>query len=254
MPRNWTERELLIAMNVYCQLPFGKLNHQNPLIIQVAERLNRTPSSVSMKLCNFASFDPALQARGIKGLRGASRADRQLWDAFTANWDRMSEKSEAAFEALMQNTAPRTPPAVDAEPPDGPSEVAITAKTRRHQTFFRNAVLSSYEYRCAVSGLEIPSLLNASHIIPWSESESRRADPTNGICLNALYDRAFDRKLIGFDKDYRLILSKTLKTKNRSEYVRIHFVEMEGQKLTLPHRFLPDPKALELHRSKVDAA
>lgn len=248
--RTWTERELLIAMNVYCKLPFGKLNHRNPLIIEVAERLDRTPSSVSMKLCNFASFDPALQARGVKGLTGASRTDRQVWDAFNADWERMSEKSEAAFGTLMQNTVSRTPPNVDAVPPVGPSEVATTVKARRHQTFFRNAVLSSYEYRCALSGLDIPSLLNASHIIPWSESESRRADPTNGICLNVLYDRAFDRKLITFDEEYRLVLSKTLKAKNRSEYVRIHFIAKEGQKLCLPHRFLPDPHALETHRAQ----
>jgi putative restriction endonuclease len=102
MPRAWTEHELLIAMNVYCQLPFGKLHRTNPLIMAVAERMNRTPSSLSMKLCNFASFDPALQARGVKGLAGASRADGKIWNDFTADWQTMSDKSEAAFERLMQ--------------------------------------------------------------------------------------------------------------------------------------------------------
>ena len=63
MPRNWTEHELLIAMNVYCKLPFGKLSQRNPLIIEVAGKMARTPSSVSIKLCNLASFDPTLQAR-----------------------------------------------------------------------------------------------------------------------------------------------------------------------------------------------
>ena len=81
MAKRWTEQELLIAMNVYCRLPFGQLDQRTPLIAQVAEKMGRTPSSVSMKLCNFASFDPALQARGIKGLPGASRGDRAMWDA-----------------------------------------------------------------------------------------------------------------------------------------------------------------------------
>jgi len=254
MPRNWTEHELLIAMNVYCKLPFGKLNHMNPLIVQVAQNLDRTPSSVSMKLCNFASFDSALQARGIRGLTGASRADRQVWNAFAANWEEMSEKSEAAFDALMKNEVVQPLPSDYIVPPLGPSEAEATVMARRHQTFFRHAVLSSYEYRCALSGLEIPCLLNASHIIPWSECEARRADPTNGICLNALYDRAFDRMLITFDEEYRLVLSKKLEAKSRSEYVQVHFAARAGQKLTLPHRFRPDPQALEIHRAQTLAA
>jgi len=102
-----------------------------------------------------------------------------------------------------------------------------------------------------LTGLEIPALLNASHIIPWSACEARRSDPTNGICLNALYDRAFDRKLITFDEKYRLVLSKALRDERLSEYVKASFVAMEGRELRLPHRFLPDPGALAIHRAEV---
>jgi hypothetical protein len=249
MARNWTEHELLIAMNVYCKLPFGKLNHRNSLIIQVAEQMERTPSSVSMKLCNLASFDPALQARGIKGLKAASQADRKMWDSFTANWEGMSEKSEAAFEELMQGaTAPETPPA---SPPKGPSEVERMVKTRRLQTFFRNTVLASYENRCAVTGMAVEKMLIASHIIPWKDDVARRADPTNGICLNALYDQAFDRGFITFDDDFKLVISSLLKGEEIPEFQQINFVKMEGSPLLLPHRFRPDTVALEIHRSEI---
>jgi len=252
MPRNWTEHELLIAMNLYCKLPFGKLNHQNKLLVQVAEKLDRTPSSVSMKLCNYASFDPALQARGIKGLRGASQADKQMWEAFTANWNHMSEQSESAYEALMTGAAEQeTSPPPETVPPTGPSEVERTVKTRRLQTFFRNAVLASYEFRCAVSGVAVPELLTASHIIPWSDDESRRADPTNGLCLNALYDRAFDRGLITFDEDFRMVVSTALKKDRPPEFQQINFLDREGGKLILPHRFAPDAVALQQHRERI---
>lgn len=252
MSRVWTEHELLIAMNVYCQLPFGKLHRTNPLIMAVAERMDRTPSSLSMKLCNFASFDPALQARGVKGLAGASRADGEIWNAFTADWQTMSDKSEATFEALMQGKLVPGIPKPSPQPM-GSSEMEVTVKARRHQRFFRNAVLSSYDYRCALSGIEIQDLLNASHIIPWSQSESRRADPTNGICLNVLYDRAFDRHLITFDDEFRLVLSSRLKTKQVPAYQHINFTEREGQKLSLPHRFMPDQNALATHRTTFSA-
>ena len=249
MAKRWTEHELLIAMNVYCRLPFGKLDQRTPLIVRVAEKMGRTPSSLSMKLCNFASFDPALQARGVKGLPGASRADRAMWDAFHENWNEMSNKSEIAFDQLMEKDA--SPSDKQISVPKGDSETIATLKVRRHQQFFRNTVLASYEQRCALSLIAVPSLLNASHIIPWSESEERRTDPTNGICLNALYDRAFDRGLITFDTDLRLIISRLLKAGEIPEFQRVNFKAIEGTALHLPHRFAPDPKAIEHHREHI---
>jgi len=205
-----------------------------------------------MKLCNLASFDPALQARGIKGLQRASRADWAMWESFSKNWNEMSEKSEQAFESLMGE---ETSQAFDNESsiafPNGSSETERPAKVRRHQTFFRNTVLASYEYRCAISGMMIPQLLVASHIIPWSEDESRRADPTNGLCLNALYDRAFDRGLITFDEDFRLVVSQVLKKGKCVGFQTLNFINIEGSRITLPHRFAPDKFALEIHRSRI---
>lgn len=252
MSRRWTEHELLIAMNVYCKLPFGKLNHQNTTIIEVAEKMNRTPSSVSMKLCNFASFDPALQARGVKGLTGASRADRAMWDAFHANWNEMTERSELAYTELTGISAE----AIDDTdlpdiPPTGPSETVSIATVRRHQRFFRSSILANYESECALTGIRISKLLIASHIIPWSKCEERRTDPTNGICLNVLHDKAFDRGLITFDEDLRVVISKLLKTGNIPELQKTGFVAIEGHSLHLPHRFAPDPAALEQHRQEI---
>jgi predicted restriction endonuclease len=109
--------------------------------------------------------------------------------------------------------------------------------------------LANYENRCALTGISVPQLLIASHIIPWSENEDRRADPTNGLCLNALHDRAFDRHLISFDENYKLIVSSLLKKGHVSEFQGANFAKLEGQPLTLPHRFAPDLQALEVHRS-----
>ena len=66
--RPWSRDELVVAMNLYCKLPFGQLHERNPVIIKLAEQIGRTSGSVAMKLCNFASLDPVQQARGIKGL------------------------------------------------------------------------------------------------------------------------------------------------------------------------------------------
>ncbi len=201
MPRNWTEQELLIAMNLYCRLPFGQFDHRTELIKLVAPKIGRSPDALAMKLSNLASLDSYHQKRGISGLKGASNLDRKIWSDFQQNWTAMAEKSEAAFETLAGQpdiSAPESETTIAL--PNGPSEAERIVKTRRLQRFFRNAILASYENRCALTGMAVPQLLVASHIIPWSENEKRRADPTNGLCLNALHDKAFDRHLITFDE------------------------------------------------------
>lgn len=248
MPRPWTEQELLIAMNLYCSLPFGQFNHANKRIREVAAQMERTPSSLSMKLCNLASLDTYHQARGVAGLRGASQLDREVWRKFQEDWSGMAEKSEAAFEELMAQATSKAA-SKEFKMPGGPSEIQRTVKARRLQTFFRNTVLANYEYQCAISGVAVPELLVASHIIPWSEDESRRADPTNGLCLNVLYDKAFDCHLITFDEEYRLVVCRALKKKDIPEFQRVNFVAIEGAPLRLPHRFVPDAKALAAHRA-----
>jgi len=245
---NWTEHELLIAMNLYCRLPFGQCNSRNKLVNEVASKMDRTAGSISRKLGNIASLDPRHQARGVGGLPNSSKLDRKIWAEFQNNWSAMAEKSEAAFEALMGGTVSgKHVPEI--EQPSGPSEVDRTTKTRRLQTFFRNVILFSYENRCALTGIAVPQLLIASHIIPWSENADRRADPTNGLCLNALHDKAFDRHLITIDEDFRLVVSSFLRKNDVPEFQSANFTKIEGATLTLPHRFAPDPSALEEHRN-----
>lgn len=246
MANNWQEDELLLTLHLYCRTPFGKLHQTNPEIIKLAQIIDRTPSAVAMKACNFASLDPALAQ---KGLAGASKADRALWDAFMTNSTEVADKAEALYEMRVLPTEPITPETEKPiEFPTGPTETIREVKVRRVQRFFRQTVLESYNNRCAISGLAIPELLVASHIIPWSEDESRRADPTNGIALNALYDKAFDRHLISFDENFRLVLSERIKAKANDEVVKEYFLKVEGKVLEMPYRFCPDTAAIKIHR------
>lgn len=252
MANNWQEDELLLTLHLYCCTPFGKLHQTNPDIVQLASVIGRTPSAVAMKACNFASLDPALSQ---KGLQGASKADRALWNAFTNNSTAIAEQAEELYEArvenkLSANVSPDTPLVF----PTGITESLREIKVRRVQRFFRKTVLESYNNRCAISGLAIPELLVASHIIPWAQDESRRADPTNGISLNALYDKAFDRGLITFDENFRLMLSNSIKSKIGDEMVINYFIKFEGNALIMPYRFNPDIDAISRHRCKFNAS
>lgn len=100
----WSRDELMIAMNLYCKLSFGQIHQRTPIIIEVSQKLGRTPSSLAMKLVNFASLDPDLQARGVKGLQGASQADRAIWNEFHKNWDDFGYESEEKLQMLFNDS------------------------------------------------------------------------------------------------------------------------------------------------------
>ncbi|MEK7815407.1 MAG: HNH endonuclease [Pseudomonadota bacterium] len=248
MPKHvgWSQDELLVAFRLYCRTPFGKLHQHNPEIIELARLLGRTPSAIAMKACNFASLDPVQKSRKISALGNVSRADRELWELFEKNAESVATTAEAAYARVSGSES--VIPLLEMEQPEGPTEVERQVRVRRVQSFFRAAVLTSYNYRCALSDIAVPELLTASHIIPWSINSERRADPRNGISLNALYDRAFDRGLITFDASWRLVVSSRLKTDKPPIIQQQALLDMEGHALRMPERFAPDPEAMSYHR------
>jgi len=247
--RPWSRDELLAAFRLYCRTPFGKLHQRNPEIIDLAQLIGRSPSAVAMKGCNFASLDPIQHGRNIAGLGNVSRADRELWDAFHANAETIADEAEQAIRRLQGETPDEAHDEIEA--PTGPTDVERTVRARRVQSFFRATVLASYDNSCAISGLSIPELINASHIIPWSTDRDRRADPRNGIALNALYDRAFDRGLITFDESLCVRISPRLRITDPPMFHRQTLLEIDGMPMRSPDRFGPDPEALEYHREHV---
>ena len=197
-----------------------------------------------MKACNFASLDPVIKQRGLGNV---SCSDRELWGEFQQDSEVIADLAEATYQQVVVNNEI----AATIEKPSGPTESIREVKTRRVQSFFRKSVLISYGNQCAISGLKISELIIASHIIPWSENEKRRADPTNGIALNALYDKAFDRGLITFDEQLRVVLSSVLNRSLAESPEAQKLFEIDGCSLMLPNRFRPDEAALVYHREKV---
>lgn len=236
--RTWTEDELVKVLSLYCQLPFGQMHSRNPAVVRFAQSLQRTPASVALKLVNFASFDPGLKARGIGGMSNASRLDRIVWDRFYGNWDALASVDDA--ERVVT----------------GHSPIRLTAAERMTairlgQSFFRNAVLAAYELSCCITGIRTPELLRASHIIPWSVSELHRLNPSNGVCLNALHDAAFDAGLVGLDEDLRVIVSKSTRDRMPQAAYADYFSRYEGKRIRTAERFAPDAECLRYHREHV---
>jgi len=123
-----------------------------------------------------------------------------------------------------------------------------SAKARVNQGAFRKIILRTYQNTCCLTGLDLPAINRASHIIGWAERTDTRMDPRNGLCFSATYDAAFDRKLISFDDDYRLVLSKTIRDHVPHPSHRDYFLSREGQRIDLPARYSPLKDYLKVHR------
>lgn len=253
----WTREHFLIALNLYCKLPFGKLHKGNPIIVETAAKMGRTPSSLSMKLCNFAALDPVQQARGIRGLPGATKQDKAMWHEFHANLSALGAESEQLLHDMFTRDESKEVDFLEQDKvrliaPTGPTESQATVKVRRGQQFFRQAVLTAYDVRCCISSINVPRLLVASHIKPWGQFPDDRLNPQNGLCLSTLHDAAFDAGLITLDEQLRVVLSKRLRSFFPQPALEQNFVPFEGSPIRLPDKLAePDPAFLEFHRTHV---
>jgi len=182
-----------------------------------------------------------------------SRHESRLWSLYNAPEvqplelsKRMEAEEVDSIKALVSDCD------IDFSTREG-KEVLREVKARINQGFFRKMVLKTYGTQCCVSGLNFPDVLRASHIIAWSDDEENRLNPANGLCLSATYDAAFDRHLISFDEDYRMIFSPTLKEFYSNEAFKTQFLAFEGRRINLPKRFCPAQTFLEKHRAKIPA-
>jgi predicted restriction endonuclease len=251
MPRQdqWTRKQLLVALKLYCELPFGRMHSKNPEIIRYAKMIGRTPSALAMKLTNFASLDPAIRASGRSGLSGASRQDKEIWEEMTSNWQILAEEVEQ-----IRLDDDRSSPVEAAEmEPDSYEGFTKSShiEVRLRQGFFRQAVLSAYEYKCCISGLPVRELLVASHIVPWRSNKSNRLNPRNGLCLSVIHDRSFDLGLLTLSEDLRIVLSRKIQRLKASPYIDNTFRVYEGQPIHLPRKFSPAPEFLRYHRTHI---
>lgn len=132
-----------------------------------------------------------------------------------------------------------------------PDSIA-TAKTRGSaQRAFAMAVKANYEGKCAITGVATKDFLVASHIVPWSKDQSIRLDPSNGICLSVLVDRAFEKGYLLVEND--LTIRINWDKVGRDDALRQQLSSFDGQKLRTPVKETPSPEYLQRRREINDA-
>jgi putative restriction endonuclease len=248
----WTREELILAFNLYLKLPFGKMNKSTPEIIQLANLIGRTPSSVGMRLGNFASVDPFHQERGVGGLKNGMNQVQPIWNEFFNNQEELVFLSEQILAKKENTSIENKYQELLFDIKDLKGEmVTREVKTRVNQYVFRQMVLTNYSTKCAITGIDIPELLLASHIVPWAKNENERLNPENGICFSALYDKAFDKGLIGINQNYQILLSTSIKDKKETAFYKKYFASIENIKITNAIKYLPRKEFLDYHLDTV---
>jgi putative restriction endonuclease len=241
----WTREQCILAINLYCKIPFGQMHSRNKDVIELAILIDRTPSAVARKLGNFASFDPKLRARGVKGLPNAGNLTEQIWQEYMEHWDEafisgeklLAQKKHSTIEQLNNIDLDNLPQGKERE---------TVVRVRVNQTLFRRMVLTNFNNRCCITGLDVPELLVASHILPWSLDHHNRLNPRNGLALNALHDKAFDCGLLTVTPDLQIKISQRFYKAKDVASIKDNFIAYDNKILLESKKFSPDGEFLKV--------
>jgi putative restriction endonuclease len=246
----WTKEQTIIALYLYCKIPFNKVSSSHPEIIRIAKLIGRTPNSVKMKIGNFGSFDPELRKRGIVGLGNTSKMDEIIWNEFNLDWGSLAYESELIISKFTNEPIEKKFELNIDDIPIGRDREAVI-KQRVNQSFFRSMVLSSYNFRCCITGLSISDFLVASHIVPWATDEKNRLNPHNGLCLNSIHDKAFDRGFITIDSDFKIKISSILLDLKEDSAVMDLFLKYQNKSIIFTDKFIPSREFLDFHSNMI---
>ena len=237
-----------MVLSLYCRLPFGQFHRRDPEIIRAAESIGRSPSALAIKIATIAGLDDATFPTGHKGLTAATSLERAMWNEMQSDWDHFAEESQQAVSDLLITVDGA--PGLDDHKTEAGGEQAIEDTVQVHQAFFRTAVSSAYGWKCCITGLAMPALLVASHIVPRRTVRHNWINPRNGLLLSVLHAQAFSAGLITLNEDMTVWLSPTLYAKD-NEFLTVSMEAYEGQRISLPQKFAPDPDFLAFHRKDI---
>ena len=245
----WTREETIVAFYVYCKIPFKSSSKTHPMIIKYANLLNRTPSALNMKIGNIGRLDPDLKRQGISGLVHGAKMEEEVWNEFYGNPELLAFESEKIIARLTNQSIEMCTSIRTDDLPQG-RERSVIIKQRVNQSFFRSTVMSAYNFHCCISGVNIAELLEACHIVDWSQDERNRVNPKNGLCMNSFFHKAYDNHLLGITPDMRIVVSEEL-LQGSTEISFFNYLKtIDGKKILLPDKFLPQKELLEIHYNK----
>lgn len=190
-----------------------------------------------------------MKERGIIGLIHGAKMEEDVWNEFYGNPELLAFESEKII-AQISNQSIEDSTAIQIDDlPQGIERTAII-RQRVNQSFFRSAVMSAYNFKCCISGVNAPQLVEACHIVDWSEDPNNRTNPKNGLCMNSFFHKAYDKYLLAISPDLLIIVSEELFQSATEESFFNYLKEINGRKILMPDKFFPQRELLALHYNK----
>lgn len=239
----WTREQEIVALYLYCLIPFNRVTNSNPQIKAMSELIGRPNSnSLKTKIANFGHFDTHLVA---SGLNHTSRLDEEIWNEYCGRWQELEIDALEILEQF-QNQSPSVIYEIPTIPQGQERETIV--RQRANQYLFRNMVLSAYNNTCCITGLARQELLDACHIVDWATNEANRLNPCNGLAMNVLFHRAYDDYFLGITPDLEVVVSDRLydglrgvAKKNAYDI----FSKYAGSTIATPKKFKPELELVE---------
>ena len=240
----YTRQEHLAVFDLYFQLKFEEMRTTNSTVQLYAKVIGRTDDSVRMKLYSIAKLDCEATRRGIISGLKPSGAVKEMWLWLHGDWEAFAIESGKALRELGLDAS--------SEPPIQQGVVRqVSVAARDGQSFFRRIVHRIYGGACCITGMRIPSMLDAAHIVPWSQDSAHRCNPRNGLLLTSLHHRAFDDGLLTIDSDFRVKVSPAVMD-DGSPFAAAAMLQYDGKPIHRPMpEYAPLQEFLERHRTKI---
>lgn len=248
---SWNHEQLLAAFYLYLQLKPSEIRVDSHVVSAFANSVKKPSRTVATKLRTFAQLDPVLSTQSTRAAINVTPLDKRVWKEFQSDWTSTTLTACEAYESAVgayEDAAIGQVSSADAAYlfKEGQSKEAIV-QVRKNQYVFRRAILNSYDSTCCITGLRNDRLLIASHIVPWAEDKKNRLNPSNGLCLSALHDRAYDQGLITVLPDYTIRINHLLVEEKSNAFLSDALLSFDKRAIQLPSRFRPDPSFLQSH-------
>lgn len=245
--KEWTEEETVLALYGYRLIPLDKQDASNPEIQKLSKLINHTPESIINKMSVLASLDSQLHKTSSPS---ATVQDKEICSKYPDDNVQLFSDTKKIFQRIKKTRIPDVYPKMLSEISTKDTEQTVEVHARKHQSQFRTLILSIYDYKCCITGLRSRALLEASHIVGWSDYKEHRLKGSNGLCINSLFHKAYDRNLVSVTPDYIFKVDRDL-IEYEDPFVLEMFMHYHNKKIYLPdERYRPDKKLLAIHHQK----
>lgn len=244
---DWSKEETTLAFFGYKLTPIDKQDPSNPEIQKLARLIKHTHESIKDKFSFFASLDTSMPKNisGTENLLG-----KEIVNKYSNNTEQLFSDTKTILKRLKKikniDEYPKMLIEIDTED----TEKTVNVKMRKHQQQFRAFILSIYDYKCCITGFRTLDLLEAAHIVAWSEYKEYRLKGNNGLCINSMFHKAYDKYMVSITPDYIFKVNMDLIEHDDRLLLEI-FMHYHDKKIYLPdERYKPDKELLAIHHEK----